>query len=229
MAELIAALDFSQPEDLLACARRLSGTLTWCKVGLEAFVKSGPALLHELDAMGFSIFLDLKFHDIPNTVAAAVRSACRTKAKLVTIHTQGGEAMCRAAMAAAAEEGEERPLIFGVTVLTSFASGAMPGISKSPGDFAMELAGLADAWGLDGVVCSGHEAAAIKAATHLKVLCPGIRPKGAATDDQARVMTPARAVASGADFLVVGRPITRAGDPALAAQAILDDMATVTQ
>lgn len=227
MAELIAALDFSQPEDLLACARRLSGTLTWCKVGLEAFVKSGPALLGELDAMGFSIFLDLKFHDIPNTVAAAVRSACRTRAKLLTIHTQGGEDMCRAAVAAAAEQGDARPLIFGVTVLTSLASGGMPGISENPGDFARFLASRAADWGLDGVVCSGHEAAAIRAATGLKVLCPGIRPAGASTDDQARVMTPAKAVAAGADFLVVGRPITRADDPALAARRILDEMATV--
>ena len=221
MAELIVALDFSDPKDLLACARNLSGTLSWCKVGLEAFVKSGPALVNELDAMGF---LDLKFYDIPNTVAAAVRSACKTRAKLLTVHTQGGEAMCRAARAAANEAGEERPLIFGVTVLTSFAEGTMPGITKAPKDFAMELAGLADTWGLDGVVCSGHEAARIKSATSLKVLCPGIRPAGSAANDQARVMTPSLAVANGADYLVVGRPITRAVDPVAAAKSILAEI-----
>ena len=147
MAELIVALDFSDPKDLLACARNLSGTLSWCKVGLEAFVKSGPALVNELDAMGLSVFLDLKFYDIPNTVAAAVRSACKTRAKLLTVHTQGGEAMCRAARAAADEAGEERPLIFGVTVLTSFGEGTMPGITRAPQDFAMELAGLAETAG----------------------------------------------------------------------------------
>lgn len=224
MAELIVALDFSDPKDLLACARSLSGTLGWCKIGLEAFVKNGPGLVNELDAMGLSVFLDLKFYDIPNTVAAAVRSACKTRARLLTVHTQGGEAMCRAARAAANEPGEERPLIFGVTVLTSFAPGTMPGITKDPQDFAMELAGLADTWGLDGVVCSGHEAAGIKKATSLKVLCPGIRPAGSAANDQARVMTPAMAVANGADYLVVGRPITRAADPAAAARAILDEI-----
>lgn len=224
MAELIVALDFSDPKDLLACARNLSGTLSWCKVGLEAFVKSGPALVNELDAMGLSVFLDLKFYDIPNTVAAAVRSACKTRAKLLTVHTQGGEAMCRAARAAADEAGEERPLIFGVTVLTSFGEGTMPGITRAPQDFAMELAGLADSWGLDGVVCSGHEAARIKSATSLNVLCPGIRPAGSAANDQARVMTPSLAIANGADYLVVGRPITRADDPVAAARAILEEI-----
>ena len=225
MSELIVAMDFADPGDLLACAGELKGTVTWCKVGLEAFVLAGPDLVHKLEQLGFQVFLDLKFYDIPNTVAAAVRSACRTGARLFTIHTQGGEAMCRAAMAAAREAGEKRPLIFGVTVLTSFGEGQMPGIAQSPQDFAQFLARSASSWGLDGVVCSGLEAPAIKADTSLLALCPGIRPKGAAANDQARVVTPAMAVQAGADFLVVGRPITRAADPAAAARAILEEMA----
>ena len=227
MSELIVAMDFADPGDLLACAGELKGTVTWCKVGLEAFVLAGPELVHKLEQKGFRVFLDLKFYDIPNTVAAAVRSASRTGARLLTIHTQGGEAMCRASLAAAREAGDRRPLIFGVTVLTSFGEGQMPGIEQGPQDFAKHLASLASSWGLDGVVCSGLEAPHIKTHTNLLALCPGIRPKGASANDQARVVTPAMAVQAGADYLVVGRPITKAADPAGAARAILEEMASV--
>lgn len=224
MAELIVALDLAGREDILDKARRLAGTLSWCKIGLQAFVAHGQSLVAELQAMGYNVFLDLKYHDIPNTVASAVRSAASLKVRLLTIHVQGGEAMCRAAMQAASEF-EERPLIYGVTVLTSFGKGEMPGIANDPADFARELAGLAGTWGLDGVVCSGAEAAALKKATGLSLLCPGIRPAGASLDDQSRVATPAEAVANGADYLVVGRPLLRAEDPAAVARAILADMA----
>ncbi len=225
MAQLIAALDFPDTESLLACARRLAGAVPWVKAGLEAFTLAGPSLVQELKAMGFQVFLDLKFHDIPNTAAAAVRAAARTGASLLTVHCQGGEAMCRAAMEAARSAGPSRPLIFGVTALTSFGPGQMPGIEKDPGDFARDLALSAEVWGLDGVVCSGREAGYVRAHTKLRILCPGIRPAGSSADDQARVMTPAAAVAAGADFLVVGRPITRAADPAAAAAAVLAEMA----
>lgn len=225
MAKLIVAMDFPSTKALFDCAQKIAGTVTWVKVGLEAFVLDGPDLVRRLEDMGFQVFLDLKYYDIPNTVVAAVRSASRTGAKLLTIHTQGGEAMCRAAVAAAKEAGDNRPLIFGVTCLTSFADGQMPGISQPVSEFARSLAAQASSWGLDGVVCSGQEAGYIKQHTDLLALCPGIRPAGSAVNDQARVVTPAMAVRDGADFLVVGRPITKAEDPAAAARAILEEMA----
>lgn len=226
MAELIVALDFPDVESALALAGRLRGTAPWCKVGMELFCLAGPDVLARLRDMGFHVFLDLKFYDIPHTVAQAVRAAARGGAELLTIHTQGGERMCREARQAAAE-CERPPLIFGVTVLTSFGPGQMPGIEREPADFAAELADRAADWALDGVVCSGQEAAAVKARRPgLRCLCPGIRPAAAAADDQCRIMTPAAAVAAGADYLVVGRPITRAGDPLAAARAILDEMHT---
>ncbi len=227
MAELIVALDFPSERETLACARALSGALSWCKVGLEAFVGAGPALVARLADLGFKVFLDLKFYDIPNTAAGAVRAAARTGASLLTLHLQGGEAMCRAALAAAREAEEERgsrPLLFGVSALTSFGPGQMPGVAKDPSDFARELVLLAGAWGLDGAVCSALEAPFLKERTSLLALCPGIRPAGGSMDDQARVATPAQAVAAGADYLVVGRPITRAADPRSAALRIAEEM-----
>lgn len=226
MAELMVALDFPDADSALSLAGRLRGTAPWCKVGMELFCQAGPDVLARLRDMGFHVFLDLKFYDIPHTVAQAVRAAARNGAELLTIHTQGGERMCREARQAAA--GCQRPpLIFGVTVLTSFGPGQMPGIEREPADFAAELADRAADWELDGVVCSGQEAAAVKARQPgLRCLCPGIRPASAAADDQCRIMTPAAAVAAGADYLVVGRPITRAGDPLAAARAILDEMHT---
>ncbi len=226
MAELVVALDFPDAGSALALARQLRGVAPWCKVGMELFCLAGPAVLEQLREMGFHVFLDLKFYDIPNTVAQAVRAAARSGAELLTIHTQGGERMCREAMSAAAA-CERPPLVFGVTVLTSFGPGQMPGITRTPADFAGELAGLADGWGLDGIVCSGQEAAAIKAAyPRLRCLCPGIPPASAPPRAQCRIMTPAAAVAAGADYLVVGRPIARAADPLAAARAILDEMHT---
>ncbi len=224
MAKLIVALDFANTEALLDCARRLRGAVSWLKVGLEAFVLAGPDLLCRLEDMGFMIFLDLKYHDIPNTVGAAVTAAAGTGARMLTVHTQGGEAMCRAAASAAASLGDRRPLIFGVTCLTSLRDGQMPGIDQPVATFARTLARAAETWGLDGVVCSGQEAAVVKQETGLLALCPGIRPAGASADDQARVVTPAMAVAAGADFLVVGRPVTRAADPAAACLAIAKEM-----
>jgi len=228
MAQLIAALDFPEKDQLLAAASSLKGIVPWCKVGMEAFVLSGPDILARLSDMGFKVFLDLKFYDIPNTVAQAVKAAVRNNVSLMTIHCQGGEKMCVAAMDAAeqAASGKQRPYIFGVTALTSFGPLEMPGISLMPSDFALQLARAADEWGLDGVVCSGKEVKNIKRETNLLALCPGIRPAGADANDQARVVTPAAAVRDGADFLVVGRPITRAADPAAAARAILAEMQT---
>jgi len=227
MPQLAVALDVAEKQRALALASQLRGTVPWCKVGMELFTHAGPGLLEELSVMGFSVFLDLKFYDIPNTVAQAVKAAAAVGVNMLTLHCQGGERMCRAAAEAAAGIAGARPLLFGVTVLTSFAPGEMPGITAQPSDFALQLARQAGPWGLDGVVCSGHEAAAIKAnCPGLRCLCPGIRPAGSAAGDQRRVMTPALAVAAGADYLVVGRPITAAADPLATAKQIVAEMAS---
>ena len=225
--QLAVALDLPEKKRAVALAGQLRGTVPWCKVGMELFTHAGPGLLEELTGMGFKVFLDLKFYDIPNTVAQAVKAAAAVGVNMLTLHCQGGERMCRAAAEAAAGIAGPRPLLFGVTVLTSFAPGEMPGIDALPADFALALARQAGPWGLDGVVCSGHEAAAIKASCPgLRCLCPGIRPAGSAAGDQRRVMTPAMAVAAGADYLVVGRPITAAPDPLGMARQITAEMAS---
>ncbi len=224
MAELIVALDVPTEGDALAMAARLGGIAGWLKIGMELFTACGPQLVRRLSDEGFRIFLDLKFYDIPNTVAGAVRSAVALNVDMLTIHCQGGERMCRAAMGTAAQAARP-PLVFGVTVLTSMASGEMPGISLAAEDFALNLACMAAGWGLNGVVCSAREARRIKLQKPgLLCLCPGIRPGGEAGDDQRRTMTPAAAIANGADYLVVGRPILKAPDPAQAARTILAEI-----
>lgn len=224
MAELILALDIPGKVQSLALARRLAGLVPWCKVGLELFCVAGPEIIAELRAMGFRVFLDLKFYDIPHTVAQAVKAAGESGAEILTIHCQGGERMCKAAVDAA-QACAVRPRIFGVTALTSFGPGEMPGIRLDPADFALKLAENAASWGLDGVVCSGAECAKIKQIQPgLLCLCPGIRPKGEALNDQRRAVTPEEAVSQGADYLVVGRPILKAQDPRLCAEQILAQM-----
>ena len=229
MAQLVLALDLPRKDAALDMARRVRGRVPWCKVGMELFTLAGPSMLAELKDMGFKVFLDLKFYDIPHTVGRAVAACARMGVDLLTLHCQGGGRMCREAALAASttEDAVTRPMLFGVTVLTSFAAGEMPGIGLAPGEFALELAGQAQAWGLTGVVCSGEEVASIKrAAPGLACLCPGIRLADAASDDQRRVMTPGRAVALGADYLVVGRPILQAEDPVAACERILQEMQT---
>lgn len=224
MATLITALDLENAKKALTLARELSPVSDWFKIGLELFVAAGPNLIREMKDRGHKIFLDLKFYDIPNTAAHAVASAARLGVDMLTIHCQGGQRMCAAARDAV-HKFTRPPLLFGVTVLTSFAEGEMPGIKASAGEFALELAQDAENWGLDGVVCSAREARAIKkAAAGLSLLCPGIRPALADAGDQRRTMSPAEAVAAGADFLVVGRPILASPDPGEAAAAILAEM-----
>jgi orotidine-5'-phosphate decarboxylase len=224
MAELILALDVEDAQRATAVARRLKGLVGWCKVGLELFVGAGPHVLPSLKDMGYSVFLDLKFHDIPNTVGRAVRAASQW-ADMLTLHVQGGERMCVAAREAA-DAARKPPLLFGVSVLTSLGPGEMPGMDIDPGRFALSLARMAKRWGLDGVVCSGREVEDVrKACGEMACLCPGIRPAGAAAGDQRRAVTPAMAVAAGARYLVVGRPILQALDPCEAASAILAEMA----
>ena len=249
MAELAIALDVPDQPSAVALAEKLSAGLdaatgkVWFKVGMELYTAAGPAVVEALKGLGFSVFLDLKYHDIPNTVAGAMRAAARLGVDMANVHICGGEAMVRAAVDGARQGAEARngtpPILLGVTVLTSLgprdldAIGMPADLYRADMDGAGRLAALAllraeqaRAWGLDGVVCSGHEAAGIKRACGRDFICltPGIRPRSGEVNDQSRVMTPAEAVGAGADFLVVGRPITGAAAPLAAMRAILREM-----
>ncbi|MDL2307673.1 orotidine-5'-phosphate decarboxylase [Desulfovibrio sp. OttesenSCG-928-C06] len=224
MAELVVALDVPGKNEALELAGLLRPVTPWMKVGLELFTAVGPSVVSDLKALGCSVFLDLKFHDIPNTVKGAVRSAIAAGADICDIHMGGGEAMCRAAAEAAARSNSGQGcLLLGVTVLTSTSPDEIEGSLE---DLVRKHAVNARNWGLGGVVCSGHEAAMIKQAcgVDFKCLCPGIRMPEGGTDDQSRIMTPAQAVRQGADYLVVGRPITKAADPLAAARAVFANM-----
>lgn len=217
MAELVIALDSPDKASALAMARQIADVAPWVKVGLELYTAEGPPVLTALKDMGLKVFLDLKFLDIPNTVRGAVRSAVRAGADMLNVHTTGGMRMMEAAregLAEAASPGAP-PLLLGVTVLTSMDE---RDLSLAPGrtvaDLVLDLARSARRAGLHGVVCSGHEAALVKDACGAGFVCltPGIRPAGS-QDDQRRVMTPGQAVRAGADYLVVGRPVTQSAAP----------------
>jgi orotidine-5'-phosphate decarboxylase len=224
-ARLIVALDYPDAKAALDLVDRLEGATRWFKIGLELYVAEGNSLVAELQRRGYSIFLDLKFHDIPNTVASAVRSVARVGAHMLTVHAAGGPAMLSAAAEAAGETG---PILLAVTVLTSMddAQLAATGVNGSPAVQVETLARMAYANGARGLVCSAVEVANLRNRLGSKPLLviPGIRPEGAATGDQRRVATPGAAIAAGASYLVVGRPITRADDPNAAARAILAEM-----
>lgn len=226
---ILVALDVSAVSEAAELATALRGHVGGFKIGKELFVSAGPRVIEAVRAEGHGkVFLDLKFHDIPNTVAGAVRAATAHGVWMMNVHAAGGAAMCRAAVRAAVEAAEHAgtacPLIIGVTVLTSLAAADLAAIGFRDGSLetARRLALLAADNGLDGVVASAQEAAAIKEACgpEFLVVCPGIRPAGGETDDQQRIMTPAKAVRAGADYLVIGRPITQSPDPAAAAAAI---------
>lgn len=224
--QLVVALDFPTASEALALARSLRGTVSWMKVGLELFTAEGPAVVAALKDMDFKVFLDLKFHDIPNTVKGAAKSAARLQADLTTLHHSGGGRMAEAALEGIREAGYPT-LAFAISILTSTSPQEAGYASAAEVTEAVAAKALqAKGWGLPGIVCSGHEAAAVKAVCgdDFYCLCPGIRLQDAA-DDQRRVMTPAMAVAAGADFLVMGRPVTRAKDPRAAAEAALANMA----
>lgn len=236
-ARLVIALDTQDSHAALQLTDALAtglGTdenkaLPWLKVGLELFVHAGPDMVRRLKAKGFQVFVDLKMYDIPNTVRGGILSAASAGADMITIHTQGGARMAMAAAEAAAEAGAatgHTPLIMGVTVLTSMAEGELPLTQAPLAELIPQLAEGAHQWGLHGIVCSGHEVTAIKQRCGQDFLCltPGIRPASGTADDQRRIMTPAEAVRAGSDFLVVGRPITRAVDPVAAARAIREEM-----
>ena len=224
-AQLIVALDLPRKEDALVLARELQGAVPWCKVGMELFTLAGPDIIRELHDLGFHVFLDMKFYDIPHTVAQAVKAAAAAGAELLTLHCQGGERMCSEARIAADSYGSKAPQLFGVTALTSFGPGEMPGINADPSDFALELAGKARGWGLDGVVCSPLEAALVKerCGADFLTVTPGIRFADSAAGDQKRIMTPEKAGKSGCDYIVVGRPITQAEDPVAAYRRAVKD------
>jgi orotidine-5'-phosphate decarboxylase len=210
-------------------ARRLQGLASILKVGSQLFTSEGPRAVEKLAGLGFGIFLDLKFHDIPNTVAGAVAAAARLpRVRLLTLHASGGVAMMKAAREALSGR-KHRPALLGVTILTSLDARALRrvGISGSPASRAVALARLAKEAGLDGVVASAHEVRAIRRACGSKflIVVPGVRPAAASANDQARVATPAAAIRAGADYLVVGRPITEARDPRHAALAITQEIA----
>ncbi len=215
-----------------ALARRLKGAVGLCKVGNQLFTSEGPRVVTKLAGLGFGIFLDLKFHDIPNTVAHGVASAARLPGvRLLTLHTTGGLAMMRAAREAAGK-GKKRPQLLGVTILTSMDESTLAevGLAGPPAERAVELAKLAKTAGLDGVVASAHEVRAIREACGpgFLIVVPGIRPAASSADDQARVATPAQAISAGADYLVVGRPITAAINPREAALAIAKEIASAS-
>jgi orotidine-5'-phosphate decarboxylase len=226
--EIFLAIDTTDLATATAQAAATSGVIAGIKLGLEFFMAHGPGGVRSATPRGRPLFLDLKLHDIPNTVAGAVRAVTPLQPTLLTVHAGGGAAMLRAALDAAGETaaraGIARPRLIGVTVLTSLAEADMGAIGQQGpiADQARRLAVLAKSCGLDGVVCSPHEIAALRAACGdgFLLVVPGIRPAWAAVGDQKRVMTPAEAARLGADYLVIGRPITGADDPAAAARRI---------
>jgi orotidine-5'-phosphate decarboxylase len=224
---LIVALDVPDRTAALAAVDRLSGHVGYFKLGLEIFIREGPRLVEEVRDRGEKVFLDLKLHDIPNTVAGAVRSACTLGVQMLTVHAAGGKEMLEAA-AEAAHAAAAPPLLLAVTVLTSLCSEAVRsiGIAEPVSDWVLRLADLAHQSGISGLVASALELPVLRRNFHSKMqlVIPGIRPAGAATQDQSRSAQPAEAILAGADFLVVGRPILRTPDPARAADLIVREI-----
>jgi orotidine-5'-phosphate decarboxylase len=220
---IIVALDYADATSALALVERLDPALCRLKVGKELFTAAGPELVRTLVARGFEVFLDLKFHDIPNTVAAACRAAAGLGVWMLNVHASGGRRMMTAAQEALADLPKP-PLLIAVTVLTSMSAEDLGevGVAGTPADQVLRLARLTQACKLDGVVCSAQEAAMLRAdlGADFRRVTPGIRPAGAETGDQRRVMTPAEALRAGATDLVIGRPITAAADPLAALKAI---------
>lgn len=225
---VIVALDFPRGADALALVDRLDPAACRLKIGKEMFTREGPALVERMIGKGFDVFLDLKYHDIPNTVAAACAAAADLGVWMVNVHASGGRKMMETARERLEGFGQ-RPLLIAVTVLTSMGAEDLAeiGLGVSPESQVLRLAALAESSGLDGVVCSPREAAAIRAqaAPGFQLVTPGVRPASASLDDQKRVMTPGDAIRAGSDYLVVGRPITGAEDPLASLAAINAEVA----
>ena len=225
--KIIVALDYADAASAMALVERLDPALCRVKVGKELFTAAGPELVRALAARGFEVFLDLKFHDIPNTVAAACRAAAGLGVWMLNVHASGGRRMLSAAREALLDL-PQRPLLIAVTVLTSMSAEDLneTGVAGVPADQVLRLARLTQACKLDGVVCSAQEAALLRAdlGADFRLVTPGIRPAGAEAGDQRRVMTPAEALRAGATDLVIGRPITGAADPLAALKQIQSDI-----
>ena len=229
-ARVIVALDYPDAASALQLVAGLSPDLCRLKVGKELFTRAGPQLVEELAGRGFDVFLDLKFHDIPNTVASACHAAADLGVWMVNVHALGGERMLLAA-----REGLERakhtPLLIAVTILTSMDGHdlAAVGLSGTPEDNVLRLAALAHLSGLDGVVCSSRETGILRNrfGPDFRLITPGIRPAGSQADDQRRVMTPADAISAGSSYLVIGRPVTQADDPVSVLRTINSELSAL--
>lgn len=229
--KIIIALDVDSREEGISLVRQLKDTHIF-KVGLQLFTALGPSLIDELQSLGKKVFLDLKLHDIPNTVAGAVRMGIRHGVQMMTLHASGGKEMMASAVQSSREEadnmGMEPPLLLAVTVLTSLKSENLKeiGVDSETMDQVVNLAGLAQQAGIRGIVCSPQEIETVKKkfGTDLSIVAPGIRPHWAAAGDQKRIMTPSEAIEKGADFLVIGRPITKAASPRDAFLRIVDEL-----
>jgi orotidine-5'-phosphate decarboxylase len=225
--DLILVLDAQSPREVIPTLRQLQGTVRWVKIGLEMYTACGPDAVREIAGLGFEIFLDLKLHDIPNTVAKAVASSAGLPISMLTLHTGGGREMMQWAVKAQQQHAPHL-LLLGVTVLTSMSAAGLAetGVAGSPEQQVLRLGGLAMEAGLSGLVCSPLEIAPLRVRLPegVTLVTPGIRPRTASADDQTRVMTPAEAAAAGANFVVVGRPIFNAPEPVSAARAILAEL-----
>jgi orotidine-5'-phosphate decarboxylase len=227
--DLILVLDAQSPREVTPALRQLQGTVHWVKIGLEMFTACGPDCVHEVAGLGFNVFLDLKLHDIPNTVAKAVASVAKLPIRMLTLHTGGGREMMQWAVRAQQQHAPDL-LLLGVTVLTSMGAAGLAetGVPDAPAPQVVRLGRLAIDAGLRGLVCSPLELAPLRAIlpADVTLVTPGIRPRAARTDDQTRVLTPGEAARAGASYLVVGRPIFQASDPVAAARAILAEVQT---
>ncbi len=227
---IIVALDFPQAPPALELVHQLDPSLCRLKVGKELFTAAGPQLIEQLQRRGFEVFLDLKFHDIPNTTAQACKAAAALGVWMVNVHAFGGRRMLEAAREALSNV-QQRPKLIAVTVLTSMAAADLHelGIDASPAQMVSRLARLASESGLDGVVCSAQEATVLRqqCGKDFCLVTPGIRPANAAANDQSRIMTPRAALENGANYLVIGRPITQASDPLIALREISQDIGGV--
>ncbi len=223
-AKVVIALDFNDKVDALSLVEKLDPSQCRLKVGKEMFTHFGPEFVKGLIEKGFDIFLDLKFHDIPNTVAKACVAAAELGVWMVNVHASGGSKMMTTVVDALKPYGDRRPKLIAVTVLTSMSQEDLKeqGIMSTPQERVLELAKLTQQSGFDGVVCSAKEAALLKSelGQNFLLVTPGIRPKGTDISDQKRVMTPQEAVSAGVDYMVIGRPITQSHDPVLALEAI---------
>ena len=229
-SRIIIPLDFADGREALALAGKMDPARCKLKIGKELFTRSGPAIIEQAGKLGFAVFLDLKFHDIPTTVARACIAAADMGVWMVNVHASGGERMLAAAREALDKQAH-KPLLIAVTVLTSQTDKDLRqvGVNRPVMDQVVELARLAHACGLDGVVCSAQEVKVLRATfgRDFKLITPGIRPGGTPPDDQSRTMTPAEAIRAGSDYLVIGRPITQAADPLAALIAIDEEIKNV--